>query len=222
MAVRMIAIDGPAGAGKSTVARLIANRLNYLYIDTGAMYRALALLALRLEIALDDDLALTALANEAQLELRNEAGKCLIFLDGEDVSEEIRAKDVGDAASAISVFSGVREALVAQQQRLGAVGQVVMDGRDIGTHVLPDADCKIFLTATLPERARRRLLELQSKGLDVDFEQIQTEMAIRDARDSNRVHSPLRQAADAVLVDSSDLSLDQVIEKIIAIIGGQG
>ena len=220
MVASMIAIDGPAGAGKSTVARLVANRLNYTYIDTGAMYRALGLLAMRLKIALDDEAALTALANEVKLELKNQDGKCLIFMDGEDVSEAIRAKDVGDAASAVSVFAGVREALVAQQQRLGAAGQVVMDGRDIGTVVLPNADCKIFLTASAEERARRRLLELQSKGLDVDFEQVKTEMAIRDARDSNRANSPLCQAADAVLVDTSSLTLEQVVDAIIRIARG--
>ena len=221
MLARKIAIDGPAGAGKSTVARLVANRLNYIYIDTGAMYRAVGLLATRLKIALDDEAALTALANEVKLELKNKNGKCLIFMDGEDVSEAIRAKDIGDAASAVSVFAGVREALVAQQQRLGAAGQVVMDGRDIGTKVLPDADCKIFLTASAEERARRRFLELQSKGLDVNLEQIKTEMAIRDARDSNRAHSPLCQADDAVLVDTSDLTLEQVVDTIIQIAGGK-
>ena len=219
MTARQIAIDGPAGAGKSTVAKLVAARLGYLYIDTGAMYRAVALAALRRGIATDDAPLLTKVAQDIHIELVNEAEGYLVFCDGEDVSAAIRTAEVGNAASPVSAVAGVREALVAQQQRLGARGGVVMDGRDIGTKVLPQAECKVFLTASPLERARRRTLELAAKGQPADIEQVLRDMEERDARDSSRAVSPLMQAKDAVLLDSSGMTIEQVVEQILQLAG---
>lgn len=213
---RQIAIDGPAGAGKSTVAKRIAEQLGWLYIDTGAMYRAVALLALRRGVALDDAAALTALAERAKIDLLPVKQGCRVLLDGEDVSTEIRLPEVGNAASPVSAVAGVRQALVRQQQELAASRPVVMDGRDIGTVVLPDAPCKVFLTASPQIRAARRAAELKAKGLPADLQQIEQEMRERDARDSNRKYSPLRQAADAHFLDSSTLDIDAVVAQIIA------
>jgi len=219
MTARQIAIDGPAGAGKSTAAKLVAARLDYLYIDTGAMYRAVALAALRQGIVTNDAPALTRLAQEICIELVNEGDDYRVYCDGEDVSAAIRTVQVGNAASPVSAVPGVREALVAQQQRLGERGRVVMDGRDIGTKVLPQAECKVFLTASPAQRARRRALELAAKGQDVEIEQVRRDMEERDARDSGRAHSPLAQAADAVLLDSSDLTIEQTVERILQLAG---
>ena len=219
MTARQIAIDGPAGAGKSTVAKLVAARLDYLYIDTGAMYRAVALSAIRQGIAVDDAPALTRLAQEICIELVNDGKEYQVFCDGEDVSAAIRVAEVGNAASPVSAVSGVREALVVQQQHLGARGCVVMDGRDIGTKVLPQAECKVFLTASSGERARRRALELAAKGQDADIEQVKQDMEERDARDSSRAVSPLEQAQDAVLLDTSDLTIEQAVERILKLAG---
>ena len=219
MTASQIAIDGPAGAGKSTVAKLVADRLGYLYIDTGAMYRAVALIALRRGLALEDAPALTKLAQEIQIDLVNEGGGCRVYCDGEDVSTAIRTAEVGNAASPVSAVPGVREALVTQQQRLGESGCVVMDGRDIGTKVLPRSPCKIFLIASPAERVRRRALELAATGQDVDVEQVRRDMEERDARDSSRAHSPLVQATDAVLLDTSDLTIEQAVQKILQLAG---
>lgn len=219
MTASQIAIDGPAGAGKSTVAKLVAARLGYLYIDTGAMYRTVALIALRAGVAVDDAPALTKLAQEINIELVDEGGVYRVYCDGEDVSAAIRRAEVGNAASPVSAVPGVREALVAQQQRLGARGRVVMDGRDIGTKVLPEAECKIFLTASLAERARRRTLELRQKGQQADEAAVLRDIAARDERDSSRAHSPLRQAEGALLLDSSDMSIEQVVELILDLAG---
>ena len=215
MTALQIAIDGPAGAGKSTTAKETAKRLKYLYIDTGAMYRAVALLAIRQSVAFDDEKALTEIAEKADITLRQEGEKYLVFIDGEDVSEAIRRPEVGNAASPVSANPGVRQVLVEKQQAMAAKGGVVMDGRDIGTVVLPDADCKIFLTASLDVRAQRRVLELQAKGLDVDFEQVKKDVRERDERDSSRAASPLKQADDAVLIDSSDMTFEEVVSRII-------
>lgn len=214
--LRQIAIDGPAGAGKSTVAKRVAEKLGWLYVDTGAMYRAVALLALRQGVSFDDGAALTALAQTARIELLPAAQGCRVLLDGEDVSEAIRMPEVGSAASPVSAVSGVRRALVAQQQAMAAAKPVVMDGRDIGTVVLPDAPCKVFLTASPQVRARRRALELQAKGIKADVDEIAADIAARDQRDSSRAHSPLRQADDARLLDSSACSIDEVVAQIIA------
>ena len=211
MTARQIAIDGPAGAGKSTVAKGVAQKLGYLYIDTGAMYRAIAYLALRQGVALDDEAALAALATRAKIVLASQGEQTRVYVDGEEVSLQIREPAVGAAASPVSAVLGVREALVKQQQALAASEAVVMDGRDIGTHVLPDADCKIFLTASLEERVRRRAKEWRERGVEISDEQVRAEMAERDYRDSHREHSPLRQAEDAVLIDSSTMTADEVI-----------
>jgi len=219
MTAKQIAIDGPAGAGKSTVAKLVAARLSYLYIDTGAMYRAVALAALRAGLALDDAPALGELARKINIELANEAGDYRVYCDGEDISAAIRTVEVGNAASPVSAVAAVREALVAQQQRLGAKGCVVMDGRDIGDKVLPQAECKVFLTASLAERARRRAQELKEKGQEQDEAAVMHDIAARDERDSTRAHSPLTQTADAVLLDSSNMTIEQVAERILEIAG---
>ncbi len=217
MVARVIAIDGPAGAGKSTIAKIVANCLGYIYIDTGAMYRAIALLAIKSNIALDDHASLTALAKSAEITLKNENNRLRIYCNGEDVSEAIRISEVGNAASEISTILGVRQALVERQRKLAKGGSVVLDGRDIGSVVLPDADCKIFLTASIEERCRRRVAELQKKGFDVNAREIAEQIRERDYRDSHRQHSPLMQAANAILIDSSDLEIAQVVEKVLAI-----
>jgi cytidylate kinase len=201
------------------VAKLVAARLGYLYIDTGAMYRAVALIALRRGIAVDDEPALTKLAQEICVELINEDGGYRVYCDGEDVSAAIRTTAVGNAASPVSAVSGVRRALVAQQQRLGARGRVVMDGRDIGAKVLPQAECKVFLTASAKERARRRALELAAQGQYINIDQVRRDMEERDTRDSSRADSPLAQTKDAVLLDSSELTIEQAVEFILQLAG---
>lgn len=212
---KVIAIDGPAGAGKSTIAKAIAEKLAYTYIDTGAMYRAVALAAIRAGVAEDDEQGLTALAAAADIDMRVEGGVNRIFLNGEDVTEAIREPKVGAAASPVSAVGGVREHLVAAQRRLAGRGQVVMDGRDIGTVVLPDADCKIFLTAEPEERVERRYNELAAKGLDTTREAVREDISTRDWRDSHRENSPLRQAEDAVLLDSTGMSIDEVLARVV-------
>ena len=214
MTAKQIAIDGPAGAGKSTIAKLVAERLGYIYIDTGAMYRAVALCVMRQQVDVADLAALKGLLQEIKIDLDSDNR---IFLNGEDVSREIRLPEVGNMASVVSAIPEVRKALVRQQQEMAAQRCVVMDGRDIGRDVLPQAECKIFLTASSLVRAQRRTAELQEKGLAVDLEQIQREIEERDYRDSHRAISPLCMAEDAVLVDSSEMSISEVLEQIIAI-----
>ncbi len=211
---KVIAIDGPAGAGKSTIAKGLAKELSYIYIDTGAMYRAVAYQALKQGIAADDEQALTKLAAESEIDMRVEGGENRILLNGEDVTAEIRLPEVGAMASPVSAIGGVREHLVAQQRRLAARGNVVMDGRDIGTVVLPDADCKIYLTASLDERVMRRYTELKAKGLDTTPDDVKNDIETRDYRDSHRENSPLRQADDAVYLDSTGLGIDEVLAKV--------
>lgn len=208
---KVIAIDGPAGAGKSTIAKAMAEKLAYIYIDTGAMYRAVAYAALREGVAVDDAAGLTALAATADIDMRAEGGINRILLNGEDVTEAIRRPEVGAAASPVSAVGGVREHLVAAQRKLAARGCVVMDGRDIGTVVLPNADCKIFLTADLAERVDRRYNELVAKGIATTREAVREDIETRDYRDSHRENSPLKQAEDAVYLDSSGLSIAEVL-----------
>jgi len=214
MTAKQIAIDGPAGAGKSTIAKMLAQHLGYVYIDTGAMYRAVALLAQRRAVSPEDQIALASLVQEARIRLDRNGH---VFLNGEDVTQEIRLPEVGNMASAVSAVAAVREALVRQQREMASQQGVVMDGRDIGTVVLPQADCKIFLTASSRVRAERRTKELLEKGLSADLEQIQREIEERDYRDSHREISPLRQAEDAFLLDSSELDIPQVLEKMISL-----
>lgn len=218
MTAKQIAIDGPAGAGKSTIAKMLAQKLGYVYIDTGAMYRAVALFALRQGVAADEQAALASLVQQAKIQLDSSGH---VLLNGEDVTQEIRLPEVGNMASAVSAVGAVREALVRQQREMAAQQGVVMDGRDIGTVVLPQADCKIFLTASSRVRAERRTKELLEKGLPADLEQIQQEIEERDYRDSHREISPLRQAEDAVLLDSSSMDIQEVLEQIISIAEGK-
>lgn len=218
---KMIAIDGPAATGKSTVAKKLAAYLGYLYIDTGAMYRAVALACMRQNIPWQEEAACTAVAESCQIELRpfpQGGNGSTIFLDGEDVSVAIRTPAVAQGASQVSAIAGVRKVLVEKQRQLAKNGNVVMDGRDIGTVVLPQADCKIFMTASLPCRAKRRYLEMVAKGERVSLAEVTAEMEQRDYRDSHRSCSPLKQAEDAIYIDSTDLSLDEVMVQLLRII----
>ena len=220
MTARIIAIDGPAGAGKSTIAKLVAKKLHYLYIDTGAMYRVVALCAIREGVAFGDEEGLGKIAAGIKIELHHGENAYEVFCDGEDVSAAIRTPEVSAAASPVSAARPVREALVARQRELAAQGGVVLDGRDIGTYVFPNADCKIFLTAGLGERAARRAGELREKGYPADLETVALQLRERDERDSGRAHAPLRKAEDAFELDSTFLSIEQVVEKVLALARG--
>jgi CMP/dCMP kinase len=212
-----VALDGPAGAGKSTVAKRVAKALGLTYVDTGAMYRAITWKALQQGMELTDEQTLTDLANQVRIEFKpTEAGQ-EVFLDGTDITEAIRSLEVTGAVSAVSAVSGVRVAMVDLQRDVARRTGVVMDGRDIGTVVLPDADVKIWLTASVEERAERRYQELTGKGQTVDFEQLKLDIARRDEYDSTREHSPMKKAEDAVEVDTSGLTIDQVIDQILHI-----
>lgn len=214
-----IAIDGPAGAGKSTVARLLARRLGFLYIDTGAMYRAVALKTRRMGIPLSEPDQIAALTRAARLDFQMaEAGgdgEQSVLLDGEDVTEEIRTPDISTLASAVSAIPGVRSALVAQQQVLGAQGGVVMEGRDIGTVVFPNAEIKVFLTASPQERALRRHRDIVRQGNVATLEEVRRDQDERDERDATRPVAPLVAAKDAVVIASDDLSPEEVVEDIL-------
>jgi CMP/dCMP kinase len=209
-----IAIDGPAGSGKSTAAKRVAALLEYNYIDSGAMYRAVALAALRAGISLDDSDRLARLASDARIEMRLENGRTRVWLDRQEVSEEIRQPEVSAAASRVSAVAGVRTVLVRSQQELAAGGGVVMEGRDIGTVVLPRADLKIFLTASADVRARRRAEETAGRGEPGAFERTRAEVAERDRRDSQREVSPLVAADEAIIVDSTAMEAEEVARVI--------
>ena len=212
-----IAIDGPAGAGKSTVARKVAQKLSFIYVDTGAMYRAMALYLLRQKIAAEDTAGIEDACKAADITIVHQDGEQQVLLDGEDVTAFLRTEEVGNMASVSSANGEVRRKLVALQQKLAGETDVVMDGRDIGTEVLPDAGVKIYLTASVHTRAVRRYQELREKGEKVFLEKIENDIQKRDEQDKNRENSPLRQAEDAVLVDSSEMTVDQVVEKILTI-----
>jgi len=212
----VIAIDGPAGAGKSTIARRVASRLGFVYIDTGAMYRAVGLWALRAGVDLEDMHRLEQLAAAARIEFAPGSGR--VFLNGEDVTEAIRTPEVASAASRISVYGGVRRAMVAEQRRIGRETSVVMEGRDIGTVVFPDADVKIFLDAAPQVRAERRLRELRERGQSADAAQVAAELEERDRRDRNRAESPLVQAPDAVYLDTTRLGIEEVEEAVLKLV----
>lgn len=210
-----IAIDGPAGAGKSTIARLAAKRLGFVYVDTGAMYRASALYFLRKGIRPEDVQTIASLVQGAEITIRYVDGTQQVMLNGEDVSGQIRTEEVGNMASSISAIPAVRAHLLELQRNLAASANVIMDGRDIGTCILPDADVKIFLTASTSVRALRRYRELQEKGMMCNLEEIEQDIIERDARDMNRETAPLKQAEDAMLLDSSDMTLEQVVQAIL-------
>lgn len=210
-----IAIDGPAGAGKSTIAKAVAKNLGIIYVDTGAMYRAIGLLMLREKIDLSDKESIIKKCNVADVTISYEGDLQVVVLNGENVNSYLRTEEVGNAASAISVIPEVRKKLVELQQKLAASKDCIMDGRDIGTCVLPNADLKIYLTASVEVRAKRRFEELTAKGETCDLEKIKKDIEERDYRDMHRAASPLKQAEDAILVDSSNLSIDQVIVRIL-------
>ena len=212
----VVAIDGPAGAGKSTIARRVAGKLGFVYIDSGAMYRAVALAALRSGADLSDAERLEQLSRAARIEF--EPGGARVLLDGEDVSAAIRAPEISPAASKVSVFSGVRRALVEKQREMAAAVSVVMEGRDIGSVVFPDAQVKIYLDADPRVRAARRVSEMQEKGQTLDAAEVEREIRERDRRDSTRADSPLLRAPDAVYVDTTALGPDEVERVILEIV----
>ena len=212
----VIAIDGPVGAGKSTVAKLVAQKLGYLYVDTGAMYRAVALKALRLGMDINDPIVMTMLAEATDIQLQQQDdGNVRVFLDGEDVTEAIRMPEVSEASSIVSAHEGVRKVLAERQKAMAELGGVVMEGRDIQTVIAPDAEVKIFLTASLEERAKRRWLELQQKGISVSYEEVLQEVKERDERDKSRAIAPLRKAPDAVEIDTTKMTPEEVADKIV-------
>lgn len=213
----VVAIDGPAGAGKSTIAKLAAEKLGYAYIDTGAMYRSVAWKFLQAGKAFDEGF-ISALAQEMLIEFRPEAQVNRVFVDGVEVTSAIRSPEVTGIVSKVAAIGAVREAMVDQQRRMGEIGGVLMDGRDIGTVVFPNAQLKVFLTASVEERATRRYKEMVAKGEKVDFEQLKAEIAFRDKQDSERAISPLKQAEDAIYLDSSDMNIQQVVDKIITLV----
>ncbi|MDD6182228.1 MAG: (d)CMP kinase [Lachnospiraceae bacterium] len=212
-----IAIDGPAGAGKSTIAKRLAKELGFIYVDTGAMYRAMALYFLRSGIAKEDEAAISKAAREVDVTIRYENGEQQVLLNGENVNGLIRKEEVGNTASVTSAYGEVRKKLVELQQQLAEQADVIMDGRDIGTVVLPKAQVKIYLTASVETRAKRRYDELTEKGQNCDLKEIEQDIADRDYRDMHREISPLKQAEDAVLVDSSHMGIEEVVETIKSI-----
>lgn len=212
-----IAIDGPAGAGKSTIAKLIARKKNYIYVDTGAMYRAIALYYLEAGISAQEQDRISASVHGIDVTITYENGEQQVWLNGRNVSGLIRTEEVSRMASATSVNADVRAKLVELQRKLAAKENVVMDGRDIGTVVLPDADVKIYLTASSAVRAKRRYAEKQAKGEQCSLEAIEKDIIERDNRDMTREISPLRQAEDAILLDSSDMTIEEVADAVIAL-----
>ncbi|MRR53177.1 MAG: (d)CMP kinase [Deltaproteobacteria bacterium] len=214
----VVAIDGPSGAGKSTVARQLAERLGYLYIDTGAMFRTVALSVQRAKISLDDEAALAALCRDLEITFVRQEGSYRVLANGEDVSEAIRTPEISLLTSRISTKKAVREVLLQEQRRMGRAGNVVLEGRDIGSVVFPQAEVKFFLSASPEERGRRRFLELQAKGEKVTLEQTIAEVVARDAQDEQREHAPLRMAEDALPIDSDGISVEEVLrgmEKVV-------
>jgi cytidylate kinase len=214
----VVAIDGPAGSGKSTIAKMIAARLNFVHINTGALYRGVALLAIEKGANLDSESEVVIASKSATFEFRLSTDGNVLHIDDRDVGEEIRSEEVGLAASKVSAYPGVRKILLGLQRDLGQQGGVVLEGRDIGTVVFPDAEVKIFLTASIDARSERRTKELADKGEQVDIEKIKAEMAFRDAQDSNREVAPLKRADDAHLVDTSTMSIETVLDRLESIV----
>ena len=214
----IVAIDGPAGAGKGTITKLVGEKLNLLNIDTGAMYRCVALQMLRENIKIEELDKIENLLKNIDIKLVNEDGKINVFLNGEDVSNKIRTEEISKFVSPVSAVKMIREKMVDLQREFGNVQDIIMEGRDIGTVVFPNANVKIYLDASPEERARRRFLQNQEKGLDCDYEEILKEIKIRDERDSTREISPLRRADDAILLDSTNMTIEEVVEEVIKIV----
>lgn len=210
-----IAIDGPAGAGKSTIAKIAAEKLGYTYIDTGAMYRALTYKALQHQIDLSSEEAVTTLLKQTVIELQPSPNGQLVFLDGQNVSSEIRSNEVTSQVSIVAAHGTMREIMVERQYEMAEKGGVIMDGRDIGTAVLPNAELKVFMSATVEERARRRYEDNKQRGIDSSFEALKEEIALRDKMDSEREASPLVQAEDAIYLDTTELSIDEAANAIL-------
>jgi len=213
-----VAVDGPAGAGKSTIAKSIAKKLGIIYVDTGAMYRAMALYMLKNQIKPEETDKISQACQDVEISIAYENGEQIVLLNGENVNGLIRTEEVGNMASVSSANPEVRKKLVELQQKLAGTTSVIMDGRDIGTCVLPNADVKVYLTASSKVRAKRRFDELSAKGVECDIAQIEADIIDRDHRDMTREHAPLKQAEDAVLVDSSDMTVEGVIDVIIALV----
>ena len=211
-----IAIDGPAGAGKSTIAKLVAKKLDYIYVDTGAMYRAIAYELVRTGVDIEDEQALTDACAKMNIEIKYEDGLQQVYMNGENVTPYLRTEETGNMASRSSAKAPVRAALLDIQRNMAVEYNVVMDGRDIGTNVLPNAETKIYLTASADERANRRYKELTEKGEPADYDKIKADIIERDERDMNREIAPLKQADDAYLVDSSDMTIDEVVSEILS------
>lgn len=213
-----IAIDGPAGAGKSTVAKALAKRIGFIYVDTGAMYRAIGLYLMEKKLNLHDEAPLRKALDEVELDIGYEDGIQQVYLNGTNVTSKIRTEAAGSMASQVSALLPVREKLVEIQQELGRRADVVMDGRDIGTVVLPDAELKVYFTASSKVRAERRYRELVEKGIISTIEEVEADILARDYRDMHRKHSPLKQADDAILVDSSDMTISEVLQVMIKLV----
>ncbi len=213
-----IAIDGPAGSGKSTIARILSHKLGFIYVDTGAMYRAIALYCLRQGLKPEEEEKIEHLLPQIEVSIAYEEGNQVVYLNGENVSDQIRTPQVSAMTSPVAAYGPVREKLLELQRRLARENDVVMDGRDIGTHVLPDAELKIYLTASVETRALRRYKELEEKGDKTPLSEIEESIRQRDERDMNREIAPLKQAEDAYFLDSSDLTIDEVVAKIEALV----
>lgn len=215
-----IAIDGPAGAGKSSVAKIISKELGYIYIDTGAMYRAFGLYLLNNNIDINSEDDVSKQVDKVNISIEFVNGEQKIYLNNEDVTDKIRTPEVSEAASVCSTYASVRTKLVKLQQELGSKSSVVMDGRDIASVVLPNANVKIFLTASVAERAKRRIIDYKQKGIEKSIDEVSKEIEERDYRDSHRENSPLKKVDDAILIDSSDMTIDEVVDKIISYADG--
>ena len=213
-----IAIDGPAGAGKSTIAKMVAKKLDFIYVDTGAMYRAMALYFLRREIDAKDEKKIAEACEHINVTIAYQEGEQQVLLNGENVNAFIRTEEVSMMTSNTSKYPAVREKLLYLQRELAAANNVIMDGRDIGTCVLPDAELKIYLTASASERAKRRYLEQKERGVESDLAQIERDIIARDEQDMNREIAPLKQAEDAIYLDTSDMTIEEVVTKIVSLV----
>lgn len=218
LAGKVIAIDGPAGSGKSTTARLLASKIGYTFLDTGAMYRVVAWVALKRGISVDDAESLEAIARQVDITFKMDGEVNRVFLHGKEMTDEIRTPEVTEAVSPVSIHKGVRSALVKRQMVMGKDGSIVAEGRDTTSVVFPGADLKIYLDASIEERARRRLLELVKKGISTDLEEQKKNIIERDKRDSEREISPLRKTSDSVVIDTTSLTIDEQVERIIRLI----